>query len=114
MQYTKCAELCLVSNEEAAELAQAPQPLQSADARGWTTTDLVSITYSKDKPPYRKPMARNTTLFATSYQPPHVTRNMPVGELIRAKWNCTNPEVFTSEQERICSRLRKRNYPRWS
>lgn len=61
--------------------------------------------------PFIKPMSRNTISLATSCHPSHVTRNILVGELIRAKRNCT---VYEREQKNICSRLKSRNYPQWS
>lgn len=59
-------------------------------------------------------MARNTILMANSCHPKHVTKNLPIGELIRVKRNCTLPEVFLEEQDNTFSRLRERAYPPWA
>lgn len=61
-----------------------------------------------------KDMARNSTLLASSCHPEHVVHNIPVGELIRTKRNCSTDQAFTREQKKVCDRLRSRGYPEWT
>lgn len=63
--------------------------------------------------PYRKDMARNSTLLATSCHPEHVVHNIPVGELICTRRNCTENNKFHKKQKKVCDRLRSRGYPEW-
>lgn len=64
--------------------------------------------------PFRKSMARNATLLATSCHPDHVINNIPLGELVRTRRNCTSAETYTTYQEEACNRLRARSYPEWT
>lgn len=56
-------------------------------------------------------MTRNTTLLATLCYPPH---NIPLGELVRIKWNCTLPDTYLVQQREVCSRLKTCHWPQWS
>lgn len=51
---------------------------------------------------------------ASSCHPKHVTKNLPVGELVRMKWNSTSPETYTKAKEETCFRLHHRAYPQCS
>lgn len=59
-------------------------------------------------------MARNSTLLATSCHPSHVIHNLPVGEFIRTKRNCSSHDVFLKQQREVSERLLKREYPKWT
>lgn len=56
-----------------------------------TTTNFLDLTLSGsctsgvEVSPFRKDTATNLLLMATSCHPQHVVKNLPVGELIRAK-----------------------------
>lgn len=58
--------------------------------------------------PYRKSMSRNATLLATSCHPKHVVENIPLGELVRTKRNCTHLDTFFKQQDSVCERLQAR------
>lgn len=60
--------------------------------------------------PNRKTTARNATLLTTSCHPEHVIHNVPIGELIRMKRNCTSLEVSQTHQRDVCDWLRSRLY----
>lgn len=64
--------------------------------------------------PYRKDTATNSVLMATSCHPLHVTKNLPIGELIRVKRNSSTPEIYDKAKKDTCQRLRYRKYPAWS
>lgn len=64
--------------------------------------------------PYRKPTANNTILEASSCHLKHVITNIPVGELIRTKRNCTDDNTYEQQKEQVCNRLQSRGYPTWS
>lgn len=62
---------------------------------------------------YRKSVAGNTVLKATSCHPIHTIKSVPVGELTQIKINCSNDLVYREEEEKARDRLRKRQYPEW-
>lgn len=64
--------------------------------------------------PFRKATACNSILSAKSCHPSHVIKNLPVGELIRSKRNCSDMDHFGQVEQEVCSRLAARNYPKWS
>lgn len=72
-----------------------------------------SITSKIDTCTYRKPTAGNTTLHAASCHPLHTVRSIPIGELVRAKRNCSNDELYHKECDNIMDRLTQRHYPSW-
>lgn len=39
---------------------------------------------------YHKPKSGNTILYATSHHPKHIIKNIPVGEMLWAKGNCSS------------------------
>lgn len=61
--------------------------------------------------PYRKRMARNSTLLTTSCHLSHVIQNLPVRELIRTKRNCSSNDDFFGPTERSLQNLK---YPKWT
>lgn len=64
--------------------------------------------------PYRKPTAGNSILLATPCHLHHVVKNLPIGEHIRHKRNCTNENDFSIQETEVCNRLRERKYPEWA
>lgn len=62
---------------------------------------------------YRKSTAGNTVLHSKSCHPPHVGRNIPYGEMVRAKRNCSDAVDFKRESLEIRGRLSARGYPKW-
>lgn len=65
-------------------------------------------------PPFRKPTPVNSTLIAKSCHPPHVLKNILVGELIRLKRNCSNSKELKKVEQETLNRLASQGYPRWS
>lgn len=63
---------------------------------------------------FRKNTAGNNILHAESCHPRHVVNNIPTGELIRARRNCSQPAAFEKESKRIINRLLCRKYPAWT
>lgn len=61
---------------------------------------------------YHKPTATNTPLLALSCHLSHVTKNIPVAELVHVKWNSMN-EIVQKEQLTTCTSLRQGEYPDW-
>lgn len=64
--------------------------------------------------PYRKPSSVNSTLRARSCPPHNVLKNIPVGELIRVKWNCANERDFNKVEKDTLQRFAGRGYIKWS
>ncbi|XP_056390615.1 uncharacterized protein LOC130284359 [Hyla sarda] len=60
---------------------------------------------------FRKKTSVNSILHATSCHPPHVVKNLPVGEMIRACRNCSLEPDFSREAVAVGNRLRQRGYP---
>ncbi|XP_044148864.1 protein YAE1 homolog isoform X1 [Bufo gargarizans] len=73
-----------------------------------------SATHQVHSSTYRKDTSGNTTLMATSCHPPHVVRNIPKGEFIRAKTNCSKDDKLKMEMEIVAMRLAERRYPPWT
>lgn len=48
-----------------------------------------------------------------SHHPRHTLKAIPVGELTRAKRNCSSDENYIREANRICTSLKSRGYPDW-
>ncbi|CAJ0927082.1 unnamed protein product [Ranitomeya imitator] len=59
---------------------------------------------------FRKPTATNSFLHATSAHPPATIRGIPVGQFLRAKRICTNPEDFNSQSADLSRRFLERGY----
>lgn len=64
--------------------------------------------------PYRKLLSTNSTLMADSCHLPHVVKNVPVGEFINLKWNCSNSSVYPEVEAETLARLRAYRYPEWA
>ncbi|KAM9323956.1 cytochrome P450 2F2-like [Gastrophryne carolinensis] len=59
---------------------------------------------------YRKDTAGNMTLRADSCHPPHTIRAIPLGEMVRARRNCSEQAAFDMELDVISDRLLNRGY----
>lgn len=57
---------------------------------------------------YRKSTASNSILHANSCHPVHTKRNIPVGEMLRSKRNCSDQMQYLKEENDIHDRLKKR------
>lgn len=64
--------------------------------------------------PYRKDTATNFILMESSCHPSHVTRNLPVGELIRVKRNSSLTDTYEKTKDETCKRLQNRSYANWT
>lgn len=64
--------------------------------------------------PFRKSTATNSVLLATSSHPAHVTKNLPVGELIRIKRKSSSVESYELAKQDTLMRLKNRLYPKWT
>lgn len=64
--------------------------------------------------PFRKSTATNSVLLATSCHLSHVTKNLPVGELIRMKRNSSLVESYELAKQQTLMRLENRQYPKWA
>ncbi|KAM4053830.1 matrix metalloproteinase-21-like [Anomaloglossus baeobatrachus] len=62
---------------------------------------------------YRKQIAGNTILHATSHHPAHTIKAIPLGEIIRANRNCNTPDSYSVELNNIETRLQARGYKNW-
>ncbi|XP_069488404.1 uncharacterized protein [Ambystoma mexicanum] len=60
---------------------------------------------------FRKETAVNSILHATSSHRQSVIQNIPRGEMLRAKRNCSQDEMFQIECKSIGHRFRERGYP---
>lgn len=47
---------------------------------------------------YQKPLSRNTLLHADSNRPVQLQRNIPMGQFLRLRRNCSSPEEFKSKK----------------
>lgn len=80
------------------------------------SVDFLDITLSHDQgkiqsKSFRKITAGNTILHSQSCHPKHVGTNIPYGEMVRARRNCTNDQNFVTEATNIQNRPRHRGYP---
>lgn len=62
---------------------------------------------------FLKGTASNTIMLAGSCHRIHTIKAIPVGELIRAKRNCSTTSEFALEANNIYGRLQQRVYPPW-
>lgn len=62
---------------------------------------------------FRKSTAANTILHFDSCHPQHICKNIPYGEYIRARCNCSDTVDFSQEINNINARLKQRGYPEW-
>lgn len=61
---------------------------------------------------FRKDTAANSILRADSCHPRHNIRNIPKGEFLRTRRNCSEDEVFEKQGQEIITRLSERGYDR--
>lgn len=54
---------------------------------------------------YRKSVAGNTILKATTCHPVHTLKGIPVGEMTRAKRNCSSHIAYLTEEHGICETI---------
>ncbi|OCT80569.1 hypothetical protein XELAEV_18027381mg [Xenopus laevis] len=59
---------------------------------------------------YRKETATNSLLHARSQHPQRTITGIPVGQYLRIKRICSNPEDFKSEAKKLYERFRERGY----
>lgn len=59
---------------------------------------------------YRKPLSRNTLLRANSHHPKNLIKNIPIGQFLRLKRNCTNEADFENKAMEMAHRFRERGY----
>lgn len=75
--------------------------------------NFLDVTFTWDREfgikvaPYRKPTASNATLLASSCHPPHVVRNVPIGELIHMKRNSTTSDIYETEKDNTFTCLKR-------
>lgn len=81
------------------------------------TIDFLDLTLTSDSTTgeiqtrtFRKPVAGNNTLRASSCHPPHVFRAIPIGEMIRTRRNCSREDQFELEIKVVNDRLEERGY----
>lgn len=78
--------------------------------------DFLDLTIFKDENStlqstlYRKPLSRNTLLQADSNHPPHLVRNIPTGQFLRVRRNCSTLSEFTSKASDLARRFEQRGY----
>ncbi|XP_073510776.1 uncharacterized protein [Phyllobates terribilis] len=61
---------------------------------------------------YRKPTAVNSLLFADSSHPKPLVNNIPTGEFVRIRRNCSEEETFHEQSKELFQRFRQRGYSR--
>ena len=78
--------------------------------------DFLDLTIFKDvnnilqSTIYRKPLSRNTLLRADSNHSPHLVRNIPVGQFLRVRRNCSTSADFMSKAAHLAHRFEQRGY----
>lgn len=83
-------------------------------------TNFLDLTLRGDRntgisvSPYRKPTLTNSTLMANSCHPSHVTKNVPGGELINLKRNCSDTSVYSKIEAEALARHKAHKYPKWA
>ncbi|XP_069464765.1 uncharacterized protein [Ambystoma mexicanum] len=61
---------------------------------------------------FRKPTDHNTLLHFQSDHPKHIKENLPYGQFLRLRRNCTDLHDFYHDAELLSNRLIERGYPR--
>ncbi|XP_078541845.1 uncharacterized protein LOC144827386 [Lissotriton helveticus] len=61
---------------------------------------------------YRKPTERNSLLRYSSHHTRSLRDNLPFGQFLRVRRNCSLKEDYFSESDRLIGRLMERGYPR--
>lgn len=59
---------------------------------------------------YRKPLSRNTILRADSHHPKQLIKNIPIGQFLRLRRNCSNDAEFERGAVEMIERFRNRGY----
>lgn len=99
---------------------QNPLNLKFTYSSDPTTIQFLDLTLIGDTSkcvtisPHRKSTAKNSTLLTTSCHPAHIIHNIPLGELVCTKRNCTTPEVHQKAEQEARTRLRSRRHPEWT
>ncbi|XP_069502378.1 uncharacterized protein [Ambystoma mexicanum] len=60
---------------------------------------------------FRKPTDKNTLLIYNSFHPRSLRENLPIGQFLRLRRNCTDLEDFTRASRALKQRLSARGYP---
>lgn len=60
---------------------------------------------------FSKPTDRNTILFAKSQHPRHMITNIPVGQFLRVRRNCSTNAEFQSKSTGLYNKFKERGYP---
>ncbi|KAJ1134806.1 hypothetical protein NDU88_001252 [Pleurodeles waltl] len=60
---------------------------------------------------YHKPTDRNSLLLYNSYHPKSLRDNLPFGQFLRIRRNCSDKNDFHTQANTLCHKLRERNYP---
>ena len=82
-----------------------------------TSVNFLDVVISKDHVNqiqttiYRKPMERNTLLHFSSNHPSHLKRNIPTGQFLRLRRNCSSLETFNDQVPVMRNRFLHRGYP---
>ena len=82
-----------------------------------TSVNFLDVLVSKDHfnqiqtTIYRKPMERNTLLHFSSNHPSHLKRNIPTGQFLRLRRNCSSLETFNDEVPVMRNCFLHRGYP---
>lgn len=63
---------------------------------------------------YRKPLSRNTLLRAESNHPKHLVKNIPVGQFLRLRRNCSTDSEFQSKAVDMKERFLSRGYSEYN
>ncbi|XP_069495412.1 uncharacterized protein [Ambystoma mexicanum] len=61
---------------------------------------------------FRKTTARNTLLHYSSNHPRHIRDNLPYGQFLRIRRNCSELFDYYEQADKLSSRLRDRGYPK--
>ncbi|KAM5158158.1 LOW QUALITY PROTEIN: uncharacterized protein ACMZJ9_009403 [Mantella aurantiaca] len=81
-----------------------------------TTITFLDLTIYRDSQGYlqtelfRKPTAGNSLIRANSFHPQHTIENIPRGQYLRAKRNCSTEEAFEKEAKHLKTRFLERGY----
>lgn len=59
---------------------------------------------------YRKPLSGNTLLQADSNHPTHLIRNIPIGQFLRVRRNCSFTQDFMSKASKLAQHLKQQRY----
>ncbi|KAJ1151578.1 hypothetical protein NDU88_004358 [Pleurodeles waltl] len=60
---------------------------------------------------YHKPTDRNSLLLYNSHHPKSLRDNLPFGQFLRIRRNCSDADDFHLQANTLCSKLGARNYP---